>query len=341
MARPGTGVTVRNFSLRGPLDTVDAGSVARLEVGPFDRSFDFVVSRLGDPKPIRRGGRVGGSFRVGIPRGTTTGVYLVRVRAGEQRAVWPLAVAGEAQKESAEGRSRVLAVLPALTWQGLNPVDDDADGFADTLARSASVRLDRPFAGGGLPTGFLGEVAPLLRWLDREQLAYDLTTDISLARGEGPALGDAPGVAFAGSELWLPQGLLGRLRDYVDGGGTVSSFGTDSFRRTIALEGEVASDPSPPRRENAFGERTAELVTSVSPLTVFQDELGLYEGLSDFVGEFTRFEVSRGLADGDSGRSPPRAAIRASPPSWPTGSATGWCCGRAARSGLASSRSRP
>jgi FlgD Ig-like domain len=298
VARPGTGVTVRNFSLRGPLDAVAAGSVARLEVGPFDRSFDFVLSRLGDPEPIRRGGRVGGSFRVGIPRKTKTGVYLVRVRAGEQRAVWPLAVAGLPQKESAEGRSRLLAVLPALSWQGLNPVDDDADGFADTLSDSSSIRLDRPFADGGLPAGFQREVAPLLRWLDRERLAYDLTTDIALARREGPAVGNAPGVAFLGSELWLPQELLGRLRGYAAGGGRVGAFGSDSFRRTVLLTGDVARDPSPPRRENAFGERTAELETSASPLTVFQDELGLFEGLSEFVGEFTRFEVSRGLANG-------------------------------------------
>jgi hypothetical protein len=78
----------------------------------------------------------------------------------------------------------------------------------------------------------------------------------------------------------------------------VTAFGSDSFRRTVLLTGDVARDPSPPRRENAFGERTAEMETSASPLTVFQDELGLFEGLSEFVGEFTRFEVSRGLADG-------------------------------------------
>jgi hypothetical protein len=297
-ARPGTGVTVRDFTLRGPLDAVAAGSVARLEVGPFDRSFDFVLSRIGDPEAIRRGGRVGGSFRVGIPRKTKTGVYLVRVRAGEQRAVWPIAVAGLPQKEAAEGRSRVLAVLPALTWQGLNPVDDDADGFADTLLDADSVRLDRPFADGGLPARFNSEVAPLLRWLDREELAYDLTTDLALARGEGPALGNAPGVAFLGSELWLPRPLLARLRDYVGGGGRVSSFGVGSFRRTVRLAADVAADPSPPRPANAFGERTAEVTTSASPLDVFQDDLGLFEGLSDFVGEFDRFEVSRGLGAG-------------------------------------------
>ena len=81
------------------------------------------------------------------------------------------------------------------------------------------MRLDRPFAGGGFPPRFSAEVAPLLRWLERERLGYNLTTDISLARGEPPLLGDAPGVAFAGSELWLPGDLLRRLREYVAEGG--------------------------------------------------------------------------------------------------------------------------
>ena len=84
------------------------------------------------------------------------------------------------------------------------------------------MRVDRPFRGGTLPRRFDAEVSPLLRWLDRERLPYDLTTDLALARHEGPALGNAPGVAFAGSELWLPDELLKRLRDYVADGGRLA-----------------------------------------------------------------------------------------------------------------------
>jgi hypothetical protein len=186
-------------------------------------------------------------------------------------------------------------VLPALTWQGLNRVDDDADGFADRLPFAESVRLDRPFEDGGLPKRFDEEVSPLLRWLDRERLPYDLTTDLALARREGPALGNAPGVAFAGSELWLPGELMKRLRDYVADGGRVAAFGADSFKRAIVLRGDVASRPSPPRAENAFGERTEVVRTSTAPLTVFEDGLGLFEGVSGFVGEFTVFENSLDL----------------------------------------------
>jgi hypothetical protein len=294
VARPGTGVSVRDFTLRGPASAVPAGGLARLEVGPVDRSFDFAVSRLGDPKPVLRGGRVGGRFRIHVPDTMRTGVYLVRVRAGDNRAVWPLAVAGLPPR-SARGEARPLVVLPVLTWQGLNRVDDDADGFGDRLPFSESIRVDRPFAGGGTPPRFDAEVSPLLRWLDRERLPYDLTTDIALARREGPALGNAPGVAFAGSELWLPEELLDRLRDYVADGGRVAAFGADSFKRRVTLRGDEARDASPPASENAFGERTELTRTSAAPLTVFDDKLGLFEGVSGFVGEFTVFEPSSGL----------------------------------------------
>jgi N,N-dimethylformamidase beta subunit-like, C-terminal/FlgD Ig-like domain len=294
LARPGTGVSVRTFTLRGPLSAVTAGGLAHLEVGPVDRSFDFVVSRLGDPKPVLRGDRVAGRFRIHIPSKMRTGVYLVRVRAGEDRAVWPLAVAGLPPR-SARGEARPLVVLPALTWQGLNRWDYDADGFADRLPFSDAVGVGSPFAGGDLPARFDAEVSPLLRWLDRERMPYDLTTDLALARREGPALGNAPGVAFAGSELWLPDELLRRIRDYAADGGRVAVFGADSFKRTVRLRGSELSDPSPPEPENALGERTEVVRTSAAPLTVFEDGLGLFEGVSGFVGEFTVFEPSHGL----------------------------------------------
>src|SRR5919107_312481 len=79
-ARAGTGVSVRSFTLSGPLEVVAAGAVAEFEAGPIDQSLDFVVSRLGNPKPLRRGGRIAGRFRVRIPSDAKTGVYVARVR---------------------------------------------------------------------------------------------------------------------------------------------------------------------------------------------------------------------------------------------------------------------
>jgi hypothetical protein len=313
-APPGTGVSVRSFTLRGPLEVVPAGAVANLEVGPIDRSIDFVMSRLGDPTPVRKGGRIAGRFRVRIPSDAKTGLYVVRVRAGRHRAVWPIAVAGLPQTKRAADRPRPLVVLPAISWQGLNAVDDDFDGFVDSFPKARSLRLDRPFAGGGLPPRFEAEVAPLLRYLDRERLAYDLTTDLSLARGEGPALGNAPGVAFAGSALWLPEPLLRRLRDEVADGLRVASFGADALRRTVRIEDDRLVDPRR-RRVNAFGEATMQLEEATpAPLTVFEDGLGIFEGLDEFIGDFTIFEQSRRLPTGartiaGAGRDPSQPAF--------------------------------
>lgn len=294
-ARAGTGVAVRRMTLRGPLDVVAAGALARLELGPYERSFDFALGRLGARRPVRRGERIGGRFRVRIPRRAKTGIYVVRVRAGGRRAQWPIAVAGLPQTRRAATRSRPLVVLPAVSWQGHNPVDDDLDGFADTLA-SGSVQLNRPLARGRLPRGFGSQISPLLRYLDREKLAYDLTTDLALARGEGPALGNAPGVAFAGSARWLPERLTGRLRRYVERGGKVTSFGVDAFRRPVRVTAREAESAGPPRAENLFGERTKPLLrTDPAPLAVERDELGLFGGADSFVGEFTIFEPSAGL----------------------------------------------
>jgi hypothetical protein len=295
-AAPGTGVSVRSFTLSGPLDAVAAGSLATLQVGPIDRSLDFVLSRLGDPKPIRKGKRIAGRLRIRIPSKTKTGLYLVRVRAGRHRAVWPLAVAGLPQSKRAAERPRPLVVLPVMSWQGLNPVDDDLDGFADTLPEGRSVGVaGRPFLGGGFPPRFRAEVEPLLLFLDREKLAYDLTTDLSLARREGPALGNAPGVAFAGSALWLPEPLMRRLRDEVEDGLRVASFGADAFRRTVRLRGDRLARPSARRQVDAFGETSSLLKTSAAPLAVFKEGLGLFEGLDLFIGDFTVFEESQGL----------------------------------------------
>jgi hypothetical protein len=105
-------------------------------------------------------------------------------------------------------------------------------------------------------------------------------------------------VAFPAGARWLPDGLLRRLRSYVEDGGRVASFGADAFRRTVSLRGASLLDPSAPRPLNAFGERTRLLRSGNAPLLVSEDELGLFEGLTSSVGDFTAFEESTGLPSG-------------------------------------------
>jgi hypothetical protein len=292
-APPRTGVAVRALTLKGPLGVVPAGSLAVLRVGPRERRFDFALSRLGSGRTIRRDRRRGGRLRVRIPSDARTGIYLVRVRlAGGRRAVWPLAVAG--LPPGGRGRPRPIVVLPAVTWQGSNEFDSDLDGFADTLDEVNAVPAERPFANGALPPRFRSEVSPLIRFLDRERLPYDLTTDLSLARREGPAIGNAPGVAVAGTALWLPRRVRDRLLEEVkEGGLAVASFGRESLRRTVALDGGTLRNPSPPRPDDLFGERTSIFESDPpAPLREETDRLGLFARVDELFGEFSSFERS-------------------------------------------------
>jgi hypothetical protein len=77
----------------------------------------------------------------------------------------------------------------------------------------------------------------------------------------------------------------------------VASFGADALRRSVRLSGDRISDPRR-LRANAFGEGTALVETPNAPLTVFEDGLGLFEGLDTFIGDFTVFDQSRGLPSG-------------------------------------------
>jgi len=299
-AAPGTGTAIRRLELSGPLGVVDAGTVARLEVGPTVRRYRFSMVRLGSQRKIRSGKRRGGALRVRIPSRATTGVYLVRVRARGRRAVWPVAVAGTPLARRALLRPRPLVVLPTITWQGENPVDSDLDGFADTLDNVRSLPAERLFDKGRLPRRFVREVSPLLRYLDRERLAYDLTTDLSLARREGPAVGNAPGVAIAGTAQWLPRRVRdGLLTEVEDNGLKVVSFGSESLRRTVATVNDELRDPSPPRPDDLFGERTETFSAEpAAPLRAQRDQLGLFRGVDQLFGEFSRFERSVALPGG-------------------------------------------
>src|SRR5690606_11801093 len=124
-----------------------------------------------------------------------------------------------------------LVVLPMMTWQGRNPVDDDGDGRPDLLDYNLPARLYRDMGGGGLPQGFAGGEAPVLMWLDRERRRYDITTDVALLAGEGRDLRAYKGVLIPGDARWLPAAVRRKLQAFVRRGGTLVSLGTDSLRR--------------------------------------------------------------------------------------------------------------
>jgi hypothetical protein len=326
-ATAGTGVSVRYLTVSGSLDPLGAGSVAHFNIGPVPRRLRWSLGPVGAGRAVARGGGDGGQLAVRIPSKTSTGLYLLRVQAAGHRAVQPVVVQGA-------HRGSVLVVLPAIAWQGGNEVDDYADGFPSTLTGGESVRIDRAFAHGRPPAGLTDMVDPLLRFLARERVPYEITTDLALAQNRGPAIKGHSGVLFAGDETWLTDKLDLALRDYVDAGGRVASFGTDSFRRRVGLAGTELVNPAPPERVNVYGEQTGDVRIQQAPMVVNQpDTLGLFSGASDgLLGLFDQFEVSRSLVGGtqvlsSAGRDPQQPAfiayrlgkgivVRAGTPEW-------------------------
>jgi hypothetical protein len=226
-----------------------------------------------------------------VPRRAAGGLYELTVAAGGRPARVPLVVRGR-------GRGPVLVVVPTLGWQGTNPVDDDADGFADTLLRDRAVQLGRPFADGVPPLGLGSQVGPLLRFLDSARIRYELTTDLALARDRGPRLAGHPGVALAGDEPWLTPGLAAELRGYVQAGGRVASFGAGSLRRRVSVTPAVLARPTPPARVNALGEATGLADGAAATLAATTDTLGLFAQTDGVVGPFRVFDRSLQLPRG-------------------------------------------
>jgi hypothetical protein len=192
----------------------------------------------------------------------------------------------------------VLLVLPALSWQGRNSVDDDGDGLPNTLDRGGPVKLSRPFAGGGLPSGFAASEQPLLAFLNRAGLRFDITTDLALARHSGP-LEQHRGIVLAGNPRWVTGELLARLRRYVDGGGRVLTLGTDSLRHTVGLSGDELVEPSAALLEDAFGTRLDPIASRHVDLLAFRgDSIGLFAGTDGLFSGFDRFEPAASLGRG-------------------------------------------
>jgi hypothetical protein len=282
------GVTVSYLAAEPPLDPVPAGSVAVVGVAAAGQQrYHWALRRIGGKvKPIEQGSGASTSLRVRVPR-RSAGLYELAIRAGGQRTQVPIVA------RSATGGHHVLVVLPALTWQGENPVDDNGDGFPETLAGGGPIVLHRQFI-DGLPSDFAGEAALLTR-LDRAGLPYDLTTDVAMVDGSGPALAGHSGVVFAGPEVWLPAALAPALRSYVEHGGRVLALGAGTLQRTATVKqtpsGLQAADPSSAAATDVLGGRRGPLVTDNTEAIVrISDGLGLFNGTSGTFAGFGSFE---------------------------------------------------
>lgn len=280
------GVTVRYLAAEPPLAPVPAGSRALVYVDSRGRPYSWTLTEAGVRKPVSHGAGRSFALRVRLPE---EGLYRLSIVSGSHTTAVPLL----ASIPPGSSHARILVVLPALTWQGLNPVDDNGDGLPDTLTADVPIELSRVYA-NGFPAG-IGDEAALLSYLTRHHLRYDLTTDVALANGANPGLSGRRGVVFAGTERWLPAQLVTRLRTFVRNGGDVLSIGIDSLRRYSTIDqtpqGPEALRPTAPADTDLFGARLGAVVTQRHPLLTLvnpPDRLRLFSQTS---GAFTGFNA--------------------------------------------------
>ena len=288
-ARGGVGVVVRPVVIAPSLTPAGSGTRTGVRIDAGGRRYSWALRRL-DGERVGHGRSTAARLSLPIPEGPATAYVLTARTHGEvARAVIPVA---------APRPRPVLVVLPALTWQGRNDVDDDGDGLPDSLARERRARVQRPFAGGRLPTGFRTNEANLIAYLDRQGLRYELTTDLALARAGGAPLSEHEGVILAGDERWLPEQLGDRLVEFVRDGGNLFSVGFDSLHRTMALGARSMSAPSERADEDVFGATVSPPARGTTGLLAQTDEINLFTGTAGSLGSWTAWEVTTDAGPG-------------------------------------------
>jgi hypothetical protein len=284
------GITVRYLAAQAPSTPVGATERVTIAVRSPGEPFTWTVRRVGSSEIRKRGGRREGDDLVNFRApGGASGLYLFEARTATRRTSVPFAV-------QSQQSDRVLVVLPVTTWQGRNRVDDDGDGRPDTLDAGLDTRLGRPYQGnGGLPGQVVEGEGPLLAHLDRTGRRYDLTTDVALARGEGPGLDDRTGVVLAGDTRWLAPEAGRALLDFVRGGGRLLSVGTSSLRRTVRVTERRLLDPTPPTELDLFGARIGDVVRGPVTITNTVDRIDLFEGTGGRFAGFDAFEPTEAV----------------------------------------------
>ncbi len=285
----GVGVLVRPISIAPPLTPVGSGTRTAVKVDAGGRRYSWSLRRI-DGERVARGRSRSARISLPVPDGPA-GVLVLTARTHGETARAAVPVAAPRPRP-------VLVVLPALTWQGRNDVDDNGDGLPDSLERERKARVQRPFAGGRLPAGFKTGEAKLLGYLDRNRLRYELTTDLALARAGGEPLSEHDGVILAGDVQWLPQQLGDRLREFVRGGGRLFSVGFDSLNQTMALGARTMRSPSP-RSDRDFLDATVSApVEETTALTAQTDEINLFTGTAGSLGTWDEWQATTDVGAG-------------------------------------------
>ncbi len=301
------GITVRKLGVLPPNVPTVGGALGQVAIDARMNDYAWKLRRLsGSRKPARLGVRTKPFLNLHAPRGVSR-LFVLDVRANgvQQRVPYPVQSTNVRAGDAGSPRG-VLVVLPAITWQGRNAIDDDGDGLPDVLDRGLPVRLDRVYARNGLPVGFARNEEPLMAYLDSKRHRYDLTTDVALAGRGGPDLRRYRGVLIAGDARWLPAGVGTALRRFAQAGGTVVSLGTDALRREVRLTPKRRLvDPTPAAPTDLFGATLGATVTgNTAPVENILDEIDLFKGGTGSFQGYAAYEPTR-----DPGGRPVAAAV--------------------------------
>ena len=285
------GITVRYLGAQVPSEPLRSGEVGEVFVDARGERYRWRLRRIGATRTVAAGTADSARLRLRAPGGAP-GVYVLSLSAAGHGYRTPLAVAAPKVTEP------VLLVLPAISWQGRNPVDDTGKGIPDTLTATGTAPLDRPFAGDGLPLGFAAEEGPLLTWLQRHGIGYDVTTDAALLAGHGPRLFDHRGVVLAGEPEWMPAALGVSLRRFVARGGRVLSLGTDALRRGVRVRAGELDHATPPQASDLFGSRVKPIEHRQVEFLTYLDRIGLFSPTAGSIGGYAAFEQTTSTGRG-------------------------------------------
>ena len=299
------GVTVRRVGVQTSPVPVETGKRLTFFVDARGKRYRWTLRRVGTDRPVSSGTATRPALRID-PRSQRGAAYRLTVTVGGERVDVP-AFVNDAREQP------VLVVLPAITWQGLNPLDDDGDGLANRLQSTQGdsatrIRTSRVF--GTLPSSYASTVVPAIEWLVRHRKRFEITTDLALAlqsgaddRAHGPQLEGRPGVLLVGEARWTTSAAAERLRGFVTDGGTVAVLDPSGLHRSVELGGNAErgrrlEDPGPFDPADAFGIVSRGAVRLDGPLENDRDEIDLFAGTDGRFDGYPTGWPAESLGDG-------------------------------------------
>jgi hypothetical protein len=239
------GVTVRYLAAQSPQAAVPAGKRAGIGVISAGKRYQWTIRKVGETKSRSRGESARPILRPKMPTGPS-GLFVLETRIGGRTAQATVLT-------QAAAKQKVLVVVPQTSLVGEMLVDDNGDGSPDTLSRGVNVQTGRVPVSPELAPDMSEHIAPLLLALDRKDRRYDLTTDLALARDEGPTLKGHSGVILAGTASYVDGQLQKKLVTWVKRGGRLWIAEPESLRRSVKVTADAAVDPTQASRLDPFG----------------------------------------------------------------------------------------